>query len=581
MHQRNPVILEYCRLAAQITGFPHALAGMLVDDSVEYMGDDAGANAELANSFCGRLVESGLPCLALADARGDSMAAGDPLVHGPAGAWSLAGATLRMAQATGVLLVYSRRRRDIPGAVCRQLEALARSLERQVAAAPAADSYAGELLYASYIDAGTALPNATLFRGIVQNAVAGALRGREPMAVLEIGLDDWDSFKDALGREKAGAEVNRLAERFRAALPEDAVLGRAGEAAVGLLLPGTTEAVVLALAGRLHRLALPDPAGGAPATVSIGYALLPEDGGDEAELLAAAHIGWEAARQDGGNRTHRYSADLRRLREKAIHARALVLDALAGRHRIAAWFQPQVNLGTGRVVGAEALIRLLADDDRLIPPGEFLGFAEEAGLLDRLMEHVVEQALACMDWAHAAGRGDFRVGINLSNKQLHPGNALVDLLRRRLASRAYGGRHTDIEITETAAMRDSAAAGEVLTMLEGLGAMTSVDDFGTGYSSMTWLASLPIHRLKIDASFVRGLPDSAKDHKIVKAVIDLAHALDLEVLAEGVEAVAQADLLRSLGCDLAQGFLYAKPMPLARLRDWVSRPPLALAPRIC
>jgi len=228
-----------------------------------------------------------------------------------------------------------------------------------------------------------------------------------------------------------------------------------------------------------------------------------------------------------------------------------------------AWFQPQVDALTGRIKGAEALVRWNHPDEGLISPAEFIPLAEETGLVVELGQQVLKQACQqAVVWRQQPGWETFTLAVNLSARQLSEPE-LVAQVETVLKTSGLPASALELEITESAVMDDTQEALAVLYQLAELGVRLSVDDFGTGYSSLAYLKSLPVNKIKIDRAFVMDLPDDLQDRALCQAVIAIGEALDLQVLAEGVETQAQAELLASLGCQSFQGFFYGRPSPAA------------------
>jgi EAL domain-containing protein (putative c-di-GMP-specific phosphodiesterase class I) len=295
-------------------------------------------------------------------------------------------------------------------------------------------------------------------------------------------------------------------------------------------------------------------------TASIGIALARDETASPEALLRDADSVMYRAKAHGGNRWEIFDATLRhrvveRLRVETDLRRALDVEELA------LYFQPVISLATGAVVGAEGLARWEHPDRGLILPDDFINVAEESGLVVPLGDWVLNEGCRRLKaWAKDDATAEHSLSVNVSARQLMQSD-VVAVVRQALATTGVDPQRLILEITETALMEDVEAAGVVLRRLRALGVQLWVDDFGTGYSSLIYLRRLPIDGLKIDRSFVGGLTASAEDRVIVESIVSLAHSLGLVALAEGVETEQQAERLRALGCDLAQGFLWSTAAP--------------------
>jgi EAL domain-containing protein (putative c-di-GMP-specific phosphodiesterase class I) len=225
-------------------------------------------------------------------------------------------------------------------------------------------------------------------------------------------------------------------------------------------------------------------------------------------------------------------------------------------------YQPEIDLRTGRIVGAEALVRWKTEDQGLVQPMRFIPLAEETGAIIPISEWVIETACAQAQAWHTEGYAPFRISLNVSARLFHRYD-LNATIRETLRRTGLAPGSFELEITESVAMRNMESTIETLWKLNGASIRLAMDDFGTGYSSLAYLQRMPIHLLKIDMSFIREVDRNPEDQTIVKTIIAMAHTLNIEVIAEGVERVEQLELLKSFGCDLAQGFLFSKAVPAA------------------
>jgi EAL domain-containing protein (putative c-di-GMP-specific phosphodiesterase class I) len=292
---------------------------------------------------------------------------------------------------------------------------------------------------------------------------------------------------------------------------------------------------------------------------SVGVSIHPDDGKDGQELLKNADLAMYRAKGEGGNQFRFYAADMHSRAREALALDSNLREALSQRQFVL-HFQPQIDLRSRRIVGAEALLRWQTPQRGLIGPGEFLPRAEQTGLILPINEWVLREA--CREAATWQRRGlpPLRIGVNLSSIQFQKQNVPL-LVARVLAETGLDPRRLDLELTESMLLEQTDTVVRDLQQLRELGVGISIDDFGTRYSSLAYVKHFPVDRLKIDQSFVRDLGSNPHDAAIVRAIVSLGHSLELEVIAEGVESTEQVTLLQSEGCDEVQGYLFGKPMP--------------------
>jgi EAL domain-containing protein (putative c-di-GMP-specific phosphodiesterase class I) len=293
-------------------------------------------------------------------------------------------------------------------------------------------------------------------------------------------------------------------------------------------------------------------------TPSIGISVFPEDGEDGDTLLCNASAATEYAKSSGRNTYRFYSAELNHASRERLTIENQLRRSIE-RNELVLHYQPKIDLQSDRVVGAEALLRWNHPELGLVMPERFIPVAEESGLIVDIGEWVIEQACAQMAEWRAAGRGNVRVAVNVSRNEM-VGGGVVRATRRAMQRYGIARGQLVIELTESMLMDRIEVTSQQLRDLRELGAEVSIDDFGTGYSSMNYLKRFPVDELKIDRSFVAGMPGDKADVAIVRAIIVLAHSLGMRVVAEGVETQAQRDLLRELACDVFQGYLCSEPL---------------------
>jgi diguanylate cyclase (GGDEF)-like protein len=430
-------------------------------------------------------------------------------------------------------------------------------------------------------DALTGLPNRVLLRDRIERALSGAARTPAEVAVLLIDLDRFKEINDTLGHSYGDELLCQVGPRLESVLREGDTLARLGGDEFAVLLPavdGVDEAQAVAerLREALHRrfevqgVALDLEA-------SVGIALSPWHGTDVEELLRNADIAMYVAKEVKAGAVLFVPEE-----HSAGGARLTVLGdlrtALDSADELFLHYQPKVTLDGERVEGLEALLRWQHPERGLIPPSDFIPVAEGTGIIIRLTERVLSMALAAMRGWQDRGMA-VPVAVNLSARCLLDAS-LPDLVARLLREHDVPAALLRLEVTESAVMSDTARCMDVLHRLHELGVRLSIDDFGTGYSSMAHLRRLPVDELKIDRSFVLGMTTMQADAVLVRTAIDLGHNLGLTVVAEGVEGLEHVDALRDLGCDVAQGYHYARPMGEADVTALLERSVLVSDPLI-
>ncbi len=327
-----------------------------------------------------------------------------------------------------------------------------------------------------------------------------------------------------------------------------------------LLLENVRETDMVSFAEKvLHALKQPFVISGTEVfvTTSVGLSMFPQDADDPATLIRNAEMAMYQAKDSGKDSYRMFAAEMNERALRRLELEANLRQSLLKREFVV-HYQPKVSLTTGRVVGAEALVRWSLADGSLVSPAEFIPLAEETGLIVQLGEQVIETV--CGDIEGRDFPSDFRVSINLSTTQFRQKD-LIKSIRSIVEQSNVSPQQLEFEITESVLMQDIDLNTAVLEQMVEMGFSVSIDDFGTGHSSLYYLKKLPIETLKIDRSFVRDIVTDPSDALIVQTVVLMAGSLNLRVVAEGVETNAQADLLRTFGCSTVQGFLYAKPMP--------------------
>jgi diguanylate cyclase (GGDEF)-like protein len=425
-------------------------------------------------------------------------------------------------------------------------------------------------------DALTGLPNRNLFLRRAGTALTAAGGNGTAMAIAIVDLDRFKEVNDTLGHHNGDHLLAELAHRLANTMGRQDTVARLGGDEFGIILRDVSDpAEVL---WRIRAVIEDEVSvGGLPLSVdsSIGFVVAPADGTDLDQLLQGADVAMYVAKEQHSgvvryrsDQNHYDAANLALIGElrHAIEIDQLVLH-----------YQPKANLSTGEVDSMEALVRWRHPTLGLLYPDRFVPLVEQTDLIDKLTEWVLHQALRDLG---ALGRTVSRltVAVNVSARNLgRPG--FPELVVRELGASGMAADRLVVEITETALLTDPEGATEVLKKLDALGVKVSIDDFGSGHTSLGYLSELPIHELKIDRSFITDMLVNRAHAAIVRSIVDLGHNLGLRVVGEGVECQETWEILRASGCDSAQGYLLARPMPMEQMAHWLASSPL-LAPPI-
>jgi len=419
-----------------------------------------------------------------------------------------------------------------------------------------------QLMRLSKYDSLTGLPNREQFTDLLQAALVRAARAGTAVAVMVMDLDNFKAINNSLGHAAGDVVIKTVAGRVAKLMRTTDTLARLGGGNFGILLENVTD---MAAASRTVRRILdcfrqPIKVEGQSLKVaaSLGIAAYPKDDTHPAALLREAELAMYQAKAQGGDAFKYFDRDMdadirRRVQLESDLRRAIDNGEL--------WlaYQPQLDLIRRRIVGAEALIRWNHPTHGLISPGAFIPLAESSGLILPIGDWIIHEICRQSADFTRAGLDDLQLGFNVSGVQFRQ----RDLFQQIMSSLEHSGlpvEALDIEITETVAMERGGLAQENVDRLTAAGLSISMDDFGTGYSSLSNLQTFPVRRLKVDASFVRGIGQNRDDEKIVEAVVRLGQSLGLTVVAEGVETAGQMDFLRELDCDEIQGYLLSKPL---------------------
>ncbi len=424
------------------------------------------------------------------------------------------------------------------------------------------------LEYQALHDALTNLPNRSLLYDRLNQAILGAERQRKPLALLLIDLDQFKEINDTLGHHIGDQLLQQVAERIYASVRESDTVARLGGDEFAILLPTADVEHARQIARKINSgMERPFAFDGQTLHVgaSIGIAMYPEHGKDQAMLMKRADVAmYSAKRSRSGHAVYDVSDDPHSLRYLALQND---LRSAIDAGQLVVHYQPKIRLDTGRVFAAEALVRWNHPEHGLMDPDEFIPLAEHSGLIRPLTLWVIKAALR--ECADCLKQGiDLEVAVNLSARNLQD-HEFPDQLARIFEERAVPCANLRLEITETDLMENPVRAEKILARISGMGVRLSIDDFGTGYSSLGYLKRLPVDELKIDKSFVIDLVRDGNDAAIVRSTIDLAHNFGLQVVAEGVENEETYNALVALECDAVQGFFISPPLPLPEFKRWL------------
>jgi len=414
----------------------------------------------------------------------------------------------------------------------------------------------------TYHDSITGLPNRFRFQELCRTALVRAKRQNASVGVLFVDVDHFQSINESLGFALGDELLNSVATRLRETLGDAHPVARLLADGFGVLLEdvGSTHEHAAVADQILGAFARPLVLGGRAhyVTVSIGVGVFPQDGSDPDELLRSAESATGRAQDAGGNSYQFYSPELFAIAVETLHLRNGLRQAIE-RNQFHLGFQPRVDVSTGRIRGVEVLLRWNHPEAGLVPPAKFIPIAEQAGIIDTIGDWVLRESCKQMVTWLAGGLKPFRLAVNLSARQLRR----ADFGKRIAAILKETGMqpgHLELEITESTLMEDPERAVVLLNELRKMGVLVTLDDFGIEYSSLTYLKHFPLDYMKIDQSFMRGIPSARDDVAICKAIITLAKNLGLRVIAEGVETGRQLAFLVDQRCEEYQGYLFSKPM---------------------
>ncbi len=436
-------------------------------------------------------------------------------------------------------------------------------------------SYRRQLHSLSFFDPLTELPNRALFVDRLSQALIDASWHHQQLGTLLLDLDRFKDINDSLGHSAGDDLLKQAAQRLRQVLREYDTIARLGGDEFAVVLPDVRHATDLGSIANKVISAFTAPFTVSSqevfVTVSIGGALYPADAKDANQLLQHADAALYYAKAKGRNNFQFYSSDLTAQASARLTMESELHKALE-RDELALHYQPKFDLASGRLVGAEALMRWNHPERGLVPPVQFVPLAEDTGLIVPMGAWALRAAcLAAADW-NSRSSDPLKIAVNLSARQFAGGD-LVKTVQTALSAAQCQPQWLELEITESLLLDGRDEIRGVLEELSQLGITIAIDDFGTGYSALSYLTRFPVQILKIDRAFIKELPsDRGNAEQLVKAIVSLGQSLNMALVAEGVESKEQADYLSGLGCEVVQGFLFGKPVAQSAFEQWVHAP---------
>ena len=423
----------------------------------------------------------------------------------------------------------------------------------------------------AFYDTLTRLANRRLFHDRLHQAIERSVRASGTSALLYLDLDNFKRVNDTLGHQVGDALLKEVAARLTKCVRKQDTVGRTGGDEFCVLLDDieSPKDAGKVAAKILNHLREPISISGHPliVTSSIGITIVPTDGMDPNVLMRNADLAMYKAKERGRNNYQYYSEDLNVNAVKRLRTEFEIRQALE-QEEFVLYYQPKISVATGEVVGVESLIRWNHPQRGFLGPDEFIGIAEDTGIIIDIGSWVIQAACRAGQQLRKHLGRPLQMAINISPRQFRDPN-LVTTMRRSLRETGLDPANVEIEITETMLMQDIEVAHAAVERFAELGVKLAIDDFGTGYSSLNYLKKFPINTVKVDRSFVMDIPSNSDDMAITSAVIAMAHELKMEVVAEGVETHEQFDFLSSHKCEYAQGWLFSKPLPLTDLIQFV------------
>lgn len=594
--EESGLLTEICRLCVERGGYRMAWVGYAMHDAVHSVrvvaqsGDQDGYLQNLPVTWAdephgrgpvGTAIRTGLPC-AIDHIKSDPRMAMWREQTGRRSMRSCVALPLVCsASVIGALALYSEEEDRFDPDELRLLMELATDLAYGISTLRTRAEHAQakvQLEFLSNFDPLTHLPNRLLLRDRFEHAARVAQADGRRVSMLYIDLDHFKQVNDSLGYAVGDQVIVKVVERLQHCIPVASTVSRMSGDEFVVLLAGDLDAAAVAGVGNAIRDALVDPIKTGDSLLniscSVGIGLYPGDGADFETLLKHAHTAVVSAKEAGRNTCRFFSHDLNDGMLEQVRLTGGLASALRKREFVL-HYQPQLDLASGRIVGVEALVRWQHPVDGLLPPGRFIALAERSGHIVPLGEWVLHEACRQARQWQSGFLTTPVVGVNLSALQFKRGNVL-EMVASALTASGLPPACLELELTESILLQDVESTIRTLQGLKAMGVKLSIDDFGTGYSSLSYLKRLAVDKLKIDQSFVRDMLTGSDGASIVQAIIQLGHNLQLTVIAEGVETMAERDFLERSGCDEAQGYLFSRPVPVDQierlLRTGIGRP---------
>lgn len=422
----------------------------------------------------------------------------------------------------------------------------------------------------AHYDDVTLLPNRVFFNELLNKAITSAKRHKEILAILFIDLDHFKKINDAFGHGMGDQVLNKIGQRFKEVLRSEDVIARSGGDEFIILLSNIKEEKYAGFVAekiikscenpiRLNELEF-------FIDVSIGISIFPTDGSSLEDLQKNADMAMYKAKKSGGSIYHYYTNEMEMAAHEYIKMEALLRKALL-QNEFELYFQPQLTLANGTINHAEALIRWNNPEIGLVAPDHFIPLAEKIGFIIPIGEWAIKEVCRINKAWQDAGYDPITVAVNISAKQFHHQD-VVHIIHDALINTKLDPQYLEVEVTESAIMENVELTITKLKAIHELGVSISIDDFGTGYTSINYLRQFPVNILKIDQTFIKGIPQQANDIAITSAVIALAHNLGLKVIAEGVETKEQIQFLVNNQCDMIQGYYLSRPLPAGEMIEF-------------
>lgn len=427
--------------------------------------------------------------------------------------------------------------------------------------------------YLAHHDTLTGLPNRLLFSDRLSHAISQARRLDQPVALLFLDLDRFKNINDSLGHEVGDQVLRQVAKRLEALVRESDTLARLGGDEFVIALEqarDTRDATVVAnkIIESLSEVIQVGP-NELFVTTSIGISFFPADGEDVESLMKSADVAMYRAKECGRNLFQFFTMDMNEKVREALFMENNLRKALDNQE-MTLYYQPQVEMSSGKLIGMEALLRWHHPQLGIISPMKFIPMAEDTGLIIPIGKWVLETAcLQTQQWQEA-GYPPCKVAVNISPKQFRNGD-LVETVVSALQSSGLDAQFLELEITESVLMEDIEKSIAIMEKLNAMGITLAIDDFGTGYSSLSCLSRFPLSKLKIDKSFVQDIAEMSENNAIAEGIIALAKTLRLDVIAEGIEGERQMDFLQNKGCKQGQGYYFSRPMPAEAFEQFLTR----------